>query len=108
MLFTFACLVVFRRLFDLAAPLACAAAAPEAWLLSEAPAPDLEADGIVALPMQLHGDRAHVMSLTSRYPGEPRRHVRGRRAWGKRLHPESHAGEIGRTTRLHRFSRCPV
>lgn len=42
----------------------------QAWLLSEAPAPDLEADGIVALPMQLHGDRAHVMSLTSRYPGD--------------------------------------
>mmetsp|Transcript_109431 Transcript_109431/g.274106 ORF Transcript_109431/g.274106 Transcript_109431/m.274106 type:complete len:1127 (-) Transcript_109431:14-3394(-) len=42
----------------------------QSWLMRDPPAPDVEEEGVVQLPLQLHSARAHVLSLTSRYPGD--------------------------------------
>lgn len=46
------------------------ALALQSFLMTDPPAEDPEEGGVVSLPLQLHGDRAHVMSFTNRYPGD--------------------------------------
>lgn len=42
----------------------------QSWLLCDPPCPDATEKGVVSLPLPLHGERASIMALANRYPGD--------------------------------------